>query len=301
MLFPLDEVTRYLTGIFPRLEREGALLRWPDRGGVSTLQVEAIDYQTADGHNVKEVVTLLHRSVQLLGVPAQACSQLNKWATMGALLAGVRDAEGVWASKVSIFATDQSAAERLYAPLLSGQASIMGWHSQCLAQGIYKVDAAGSPLANADEVPPIDPSEFEAAKAADDQLGLKGTVQAGSYGVHLPRHGGASALWVRTTERHSLYGNGVLSTLELPIPLDRKGLPELTDQLNRWELSGPDLPPRLGAWCVGPRALTYISFIPSLLCVPGVAVSLAAWGRARHARVSQWLEAEGAGAAVAPP
>jgi hypothetical protein len=294
-------VTRYLTGIFPRLEREGALLCWPDRGGVSTLQVEAIDYQTADGHNVKEVVTLLHRSVQLVGVPAQVCSQFNRWATMGALLAGVKDAEGVWASKVSIFATDQSAAERLYAPLLSGQASIMGWHSQCLAQGIYKVDAAGRPLAKADEVPPIDQSEFEAAKAADDKLGLNGTVQPGSYGVHFTRQGSASALWVRSTERHSLYGNGLLSTLELPIARDRRGLPELTDQLNRWELSGSDLPPRLGAWCVGPRALSYISFIPSLLCVPGVAVSLAAWGRVRHARVSQWLEAESARPAVSPP
>ncbi len=133
--------------------------------------------------------------------------------------------------------------------------------------------------------------------SADDKLGLNGTVQPGSYGVHFPRHGGASALWVRTTERHSLYGKVVLCTLELPIPRDRKGLPELTDQLNRWELSGPDLPPRLGAWCVGPRALTYISFIPSLVCVPGVVVGLAAWGRARHARVCQWLNAEAVGEA----
>lgn len=291
MLFPLDEVTRYLTGVFPGLERDGAMLRWSDRGGVSTLQVEAIDFRASGEQRVSEVVTVLHRSVQLLGVPAEVCSQLNKWSAMGALLTSEKGAEGVWASKVSIFAGDESAAMRLYAPLISGQASIMGWHSQCLAQGIYKVDAARSPLANADAAPPIEQSEFEAAKATDDKLGLAGTVQPGSYGVQLPRQGGASALWVRSTERHSLYGNGVLSTLELPIPLDRKGLPELTDRLNRWELSSPDLPPRLGAWCLGPRAPTYVSFIPGLLCVPGVVVSLAAWGRARHARVCQWLEA----------
>ncbi len=90
MLFPLDEVSRHLSGIFPKLEREGALLSWPDRGGVSTLQVEAIDYQTHEGLKVSEVVTLLHRSVQLLGVPAQVCSQLNKLTTMGALLAGAK-------------------------------------------------------------------------------------------------------------------------------------------------------------------------------------------------------------------
>ena len=109
MLFPLDEVTRYLTGIFPKLEREGALLRWPDRGGVSTLQVEAVDHHTADGRQVSEVVMLLHCSVQLLGVTAQVCSQINRWATMGALLAGSQGAEGVWTSKVGIFATDSIA------------------------------------------------------------------------------------------------------------------------------------------------------------------------------------------------
>jgi hypothetical protein len=296
MLFPLDLVAQYLTGIFPGLERDGAMLRWSDRGGVSSLQVEAIDYQTPAGLTVSEVVTLLHRSAQLLRVSAETCSQLNRWAALGALLAGTDGAEGMWASKVGIFANDQSAAERMYAPLLSGQASVMGWHSQCVARGVFKVDAARYPLAKGDEVPPVAQSEFEAAKAVDDALGLAGQIQPGAYAVGLPRHGRTSALYLRSNERHSLYGNGVLSTLELPIPLDRKGLAQLTDRLNRWELSGPDLPPRLGAWCLGQRAPTYISFIPNLLCVPGVVTSLVAWGRARHARVCQWLEAEGAAA-----
>lgn len=295
MLFPLDTVAAYLGGIFPRLERAGDLLRWPDRGGVSSLQVETTDYRTADNRSVVEIVTLLHRSTALQGVSPQTCRELNRFAAMGALLMGTSAAERVWASKIGIFDTDQAAAERLYAPLLCGQASISGWHSQCMMQGLFRVDPRQAPLAGADEPPSVDPAEFEAAKAADVQLGLSPSLEPGNYGVKLPRRNGASVLHVRSTERHSLYGSGMLSTLELPIPLDRAGLAELVDQLNRWELSGPDLPPRLGAWCLGPRAPTYVSFVPSLLCVPGIVVSLAAWGRARHVRVSQWLEAEGSG------
>ena len=107
MLFPLDTVVAYLTGIFPGLKRDASTLRWPDRGGVSTLQVESINYRTPDDLTVSEVVTLTHRSMQLVAVPAQATSQLNKWAAMGALLAGEGSAEGVWVSKVGIFSCNR--------------------------------------------------------------------------------------------------------------------------------------------------------------------------------------------------
>lgn len=294
-MFPLTYAEKYLAGVFTTLERDGLALRWSDHGGESALRVEPIARVATDGALLSEVVTLTHRSVQFAGLSAQARSQLNRWAALGALVPGEGNAEGQWSTKVGIFSTDQVAAERLYAPLLCGQATIIGWHSQCLAQGLYKVEPNQGPLAHADEPARVDQSEFAAAKSMSDRLGLKGTLQEGSYSVEFPWEqpgvpGRTSLLWVRTAERHSLYGNGVLSTLELPVPVDVKNLPQLVDELNGWELGEPDLPPLFGAWCIGPRAPTFISFVPTLLCVPGLVMGLASWARARHARAQQWVQ-----------
>jgi len=298
MLFPLDQVEQYLQGIFASLERDSSTLRWPDHGGQSTLSVDAVDAAAPGAAAISEVVTLTHRSREYSGLSVRACSELNRYAAMGLLMAGANNAPGLWISKVGIAARDQSDAVRLYAPLLCGQASIMGWHSQCLARGRYQADPAQSPLAGGGEPARVDQSEFAALQASDEHAGLKGVLLPGSYTVQLPwpeavAAGSTSLLGIRSTERHSLYGHGVLATLELPLSLERNRAPELVEHLNRWELGHANLPPLLGAWCVGPRAPTFISFVPTLLCVPGLVPALAAWGRSRHHSVCQWIETEG--------
>ena len=298
MLFPLDQAERYLAGSFAALERDASALRWADHAGQSTLRIESVNTTTPGGTAISEVATLTHRSREYSGLSARACSELNRYAAMGLLMAGESNAQGLWISKIGIAAGDQSAAERLYAPLLCGQATIMGWHSQCLARGQYQMDAAQSPLARASEPARVEQSELSALQATDLRAGLTGSLQAGSYSVQMPwpeavAAGSTSLLSIRSTERHSLYGHGVLATLELPLSLQRNRAPELVDQLNRWELGHAELPPLLGAWCIGPRAPTFISFVPTLLCVPGLVTALAAWAHGRHRSVCQWIEKEG--------
>ena len=297
MLFPLDHVEKYLAGIFRPLERDAATLRWSDHGGQSALRVEALN--TGDGELViSEVVTLTHRSTEYSGLSARACAELNRYAAMGVLMSGESNAQGLWISKIGIAAADCSAAERLYAPLLCGQATIMGWHSQCLARGRYQMDPGQSPVAGGNEPARVQQAEFAALQAMSNREGLVSSLQPGSYTVQFPwpdavAPGSTSLLGIRSTEPHSLYGQGVLATLELPLSLQQNRAPELVDQLNRWELGHPELPPLLGAWCVGQRAPAFVSFVPTLLCVPGLVAGLAAWARGRHDRVCQWIEREG--------
>jgi hypothetical protein len=105
--------------------------------------------------------------------------------------------------------------------------------------------------------------------------------------------GPTSLLQIVTDQPHSLYGNGVLIRLELPVPFDEHTGPALIDELNRWELSGADLPPLFGAWCLGPRAPTFVTFLPNQYCVglPGLLQNFAVWSHGRHVRVRNWLQA----------
>jgi hypothetical protein len=102
--------------------------------------------------------------------------------------------------------------------------------------------------------------------------------------------GKTSLLQIRNAE-HPLYGKGICSTLELPVFSDDPATAKVANELNGWELSGADLAPHFGAWCVGSRALSYVNFVPTQFCVPGLLVNLTVWMVARHVRVRQWLTA----------
>ena len=65
--------------------------------------------------------------------------------------------------------------------------------------------------------------------------------------------GKTSFLEILVTD-HPLYGKGVRSTLELPFSPDDPATVQMVNELNAWELSGSDLPPHFGAWCIGNRA-----------------------------------------------
>ena len=88
---------------------------------------------------------------------------------------------------------------------------------------------------------------------------------------------------------HPLYGNGVLCQLEIPLPVKGALTANLVDELNRWELSGADLAPLFGSWCVGNRAPAFVSFVPNQFCFPGMPRYLTVWAAARQGRVRQWL------------
>ena len=65
----------------------------------------------------------------------------------------------------------------------------------------------------------------------------------------------------------------------------------MVNELNAWELSAADLPPHFGAWCVGNRAATYASFMPTQYCLNGLLQNLTIWMMWRQVRVRQWLHA----------
>jgi hypothetical protein len=108
-------------------------------------------------------------------------------------------------------------------------------------------------------------------------------LESGEYtSEELDRLSGRTVLfWMTSTEPHPFYGNGILCRLELPLPLDAANSAGLVEQLNRWELRQPDLPPLYGAWCIGSRAPTFVTFVPNQFCLPGLLQNLTMWSQQR--------------------
>jgi hypothetical protein len=55
------------------------------------------------------------------------------------------------------------------------------------------------------------------------------------------------------------------------------------------------MPPLFGAWCVGERAVTFVSFTPNQFCLPGLLQNLLAWALVRHECVRLWLDSSDSG------
>jgi hypothetical protein len=323
-LFPLQDAYDYLAKLRPDIERHEGSLRWPDQDGVTELRVEPIDHRTHDGLLVRELVTLTHTAPGLHSQP-QLAAMLNRWSTLSALVPGSDGAPTRLVCKVGIFDGDRTAAERVYAPLLCTEAAIIGWHAARLVHGPLEMDPDLSPLTQVKDPAPYDAADFEAAKAITDRFPAFGTLGDAGLTVEFPwddgavsrmfawpdlraklladgehteeqleRTAGRTSLFQLVTDQpHSLYGNGVLARLELPVAFDEQTGPALIDELNRWELSGIDLPPLFGAWCLGPRAPTFVSFIPNQYSVglPGLLQNLTVWAHGRHVRARHWLNA----------
>jgi hypothetical protein len=157
--------------------------------------------------------------------------------------------------------------------------------------------------------PPFDNADFEAIKAITDRSGYVGSLGDRHFVVEFPWEAGAktwmlrqedltrqdvseeqldimagktSLLQIRIAE-HPLYGKGVHSTLELPFPPDDPATTQMVNELNAWEVSGADLPPHFGAWCIGNRGLTYVSFMPTQFCIAGILHNRASVGPKRFA------------------
>jgi hypothetical protein len=321
-LFPFDIAEKYLRETSDELTRDGNCLRWPSYDGISELVVRNVQEKTFDGLLVSELVTLTHTSALLNNVTTEMAAEWNRLATISSIVTADKFGPSRFISKVGIFSTDRTAAEQVYAPLICSQAALVGWHAALFIRGQFSLNPGqSSGLAMTDEPPPFDMTDFEAAKSYTDHIGFLGSLGDHHFTVEFPWAAGAkSNLFVYNKFRnkwaedfvgvstddldqmagatsvfqifnceHPLYGNGVLSQLEIPLPIKGTLSANLVDELNHWELSGADLPPLFGAWCVGNRAPAFVSFIPNQFCLPGILVNLAAWAFARHDRVRQWL------------
>jgi hypothetical protein len=319
-LFPMADAESYLRTFIPSLERSDGTLRWSSGDGISELSVTPIEERTFDGLLVSEMVMLTHTSPAFAGLSPDMVARLNSWATISSLVLADRSQPTRLVAKVGIFTTDREAAERVYAPLLCTEAAINGWHAARIPRGQFRGDPEQSPLRMTSQDPPLDKADFEAIKAITDRGGYLGSLGDKHFVVEFPWDAGAKTNMLRREDiqlrarqdfsddeldsmaartsllqikiaEHPLYGKGVHSTLELPLPLDDPTIVQTVNELNAWELSGADLPPHFGAWCIGIRAPTYVSFIPTQFCFAGILHNLTIWMAARQARVREWLNA----------
>lgn len=318
-LFPIDDAEAFLRDTFDDVERFSNGLRWPHGDGTTELRVEEIEYHTHDKLLVTELVTVEHASEPLAEVSMTWAAHHNKWATLSAFVVEDGNQPASFICKAGIFSTDAEAARHIYAPLICTEAAVVGWHAMMLARGQFETDPDESPLAMTDTPPPYGPENFLDAKAYSDHLGLIGSVGDDEFTCEIPwdpgavsnlfhhlreqlletgeftaeeldRISGRTALFrVTSTVPHPLYGNGVLSRLEIPIALSEDDAAKLVDRLNRWELARPDLPPLYGAWCIGERAPTFVSFAPTQYCLPGLLQNLTSWSLQRAMRVQALL------------
>jgi hypothetical protein len=314
LLFPFDRAEEYLRQAFPAVRRDGHRLSWPSWGGEADPAVRPCDYRSTDGFVVSEVVTLTQTCPGLEGLDTDGLSALNKLTTTAALVRRESSGPVSLIAKVGIFSTDKEAAERVYAHLICMSGTSIGWHSAMLSKGRFddpSAQACGLDLVDdpalygeADYQMALDYSRRNNYFTTGDKEGctvefpwdpgsvsnvfttpemrrkwLEGYPSATEK--DLDRMAGRTSIHQIRHVRHPFYGNGVLSTLEVPLPVDsRSG--ELADHLNRWELSTPDTPPLFGAWQIGPRALSFATFIPNQFCYPGLPVNLTVWATMRN-------------------
>lgn len=321
-LFPLDNAESFLRRIFPSLDRSGGTLRWASGGGLSELKVSPIAERTFDGLLVSEIVMLTHTSPAFANVPRNAIAAVNAWATISSFVPADAAGSARLVAKVGVFSTDREAAERLYAPLLCTEAAVSGWHATRIMRGQHHMDPEDSPLSLTSQDPPFDNADFEALQQITAQSDYVSSLGERHFTVEFPWDAGAktnllnldamreearkafslsedqldrlagktSLLQIRFGD-HPFYGKGIHCTLELPFPPNDPATVQLVNELNAWELSGADLPPHFGAWCIGSRAAAYVCFLPTQYCLPGLLSNLTVWMGARQARVREWLKA----------
>lgn len=317
-IFPLANVESYFRSLSGNVERHGDTLRWPSHDGITEFSFERIDQATPDGGVVSELVILRHSSPFLYNLSSDLASKLNRWGTLSALVQG-EVGRFQLAARIGIFSEDRDAAERLYAPLICQEAGVIGWHAAMLASGEFQSDPSRSPLSMTDQAPPTVDAEFEAIKSESDRRGLFGSLGKRYFAVEFPwevgavsnlfrhddeweslqrsgiseeyrkRAGGKTSLLQIRVATHPIYGNGVQCTLEIPSPANDEVSERLSHALNGWELSRADLPPLMGAWCPGPRALAFGTFVPTQFWVPGLLQNLFGWGSSRHSSVRELL------------
>jgi hypothetical protein len=315
----LDNAESYLRSNFADLTRHDLTLSWSHQRGTTELRVEPTTFRTYDGLLVSEQVTLTHTSPALAEISPGAAAYLNRWATLSTLIPGDAEHATRLVCKVRIFAPDAAAAEQVYAPLVCTEAAILGWHAASLSSASLARAPEASPLNLTADKPPYAEADFAACSELTDRCGYLSTAGPDEFTVEFPwdpgsvsnlfrnpsvaadaskRHseeeiaqlaGRTSLLTLRTNEPHSLYGNGILARLELPLPAAGEEAVALVGELNRWELSGVDLPPLFGAWCLGPRAPTFVTFVPNQMAQFGLLQNLTMWSRVRALRVREWL------------
>lgn len=145
-----------------------------------------------------------------------------------------------------------------------------------VAQSIAPHGSGASPFSAADfdSIEELDPSPSVLTSADESGLtaefpffGLRSGAQASIDGV--PPE--TALLQLTRNDRHPQLGSGCLVRLTLPVGPDTGGV---AMELNRREATLASDCHFLGAWCVGPLGLTFVTFLPAIAHRPGLLTNL---------------------------
>lgn len=163
-----------------------------------------------------------------------------------------------------------------------------GWNTECVDEGRNDSAWAGTgefaeavaSLRRADVV----------ATLANEALTAEFPFAAGSTPGVATRDGRAGLVRFEMdiNAPHAVYGNGLSTRLNLPLSLPDELAHRLCAALNLLETQEFTRSCFVGSWCVGDGGIVFMSFIPNILYVPGMALNLALAARAR----TQWVAAK---------
>lgn len=297
-LFPVMSVARRLIGpgkaetLIP--SGVGFSCTLPSEASVN-FEVRPLGIRFPDRPRLVEEVRIRYRFSGLEALAPWKVPEVNRFAALGGLVQCGDALEFV--AKVGVFEGDEASTERIYAPLMARSVFAADWVVRSLGEDRHRVDPSRSPFRSAGDPSPLLERDLRSAQEwILEPRGWFGVRDAWGLTAEYPwdADGGSCLFWVRE-DSHPFLGNGVLATLEVPIPLDGEDPVALMAELNAWELESPELPPYFGAWTPGFESPTFAIFVPNELCVTGIAQHLSAWAVVRTVRLRRWM---GVGAPV---
>jgi hypothetical protein len=303
----VQEILRRL-GRQPSATSEGLELCSP--GGCASITAELVDAPTYDGLRVKEVARVRHPVPALKGkVNAEFVRCWNRYSSFATLHLDGSGSEvpTLW-SKFPILEDDVGAAEILYPQLAAAATHMSGAAAYFLRPGSPCAEDffAGRPVpgpeyfgfATVADRAPVSHGDLEEGLRWATERGLRSSFQGDTLVAEFPwdrdelSEGGGqtSLLTVHPTERHPLFGNGVLALLQLPLSVSGEKLDSLVDRLNNWELEELDLPPSIGSWVASScNTAGWICFVPNFFCYSLLPRQLVVWSSVRAFGVRRLL------------
>ena len=265
-------------------------------GERTTISVEPVDIQIFDGTRLTEIIEIRTPLTKFKLFDEERYSKLNMFTTTGAI---VRDAEGKDAvvSRVYLYEGYDAALNGLYVPLITNVAlaQVVGvYYGFARNQGEEDaVTPAKVGLADWDAPSAWGPDEFAEAEERLRERGVYANASETGLAAEFPWEPGAmtaalgestSLLRLSTRQPHPWAGNGLFTRLDLPLSFASEEEGWLAAcRLNHAEVEGFDLPPFIGSWCYVPwdDTLTFASFWPNQLYLPGTAANIAFWSWSR--------------------
>jgi hypothetical protein len=165
---------------------------------------------------------------------------------------------------------------------------VNGWHTECAEEG--RNDSAWVGTGEFAEAVALLRSADVVATLANEALTAEFPFAAGSSTGVATRNGPAGSVRfaMDTNAPHSVYGNGLSTRLDLPLSLPNELAERLCATLNLLETREFTRSCLLGSWCVDNGGIAFMSFVPNILYVPGMALNLALAADAR----TQWVAAK---------